>query len=77
MYRMLRRNPLKLPHVWRWRIQVWLTDKPALRELCAVREALFRLYRTKGYRRAKDALTRLTDAMAHSMPRRSRGSALV
>lgn len=43
-----------------------VVDKPALRELCAIREALFRLYRTKGYRRAKDALTRLTDAMAHS-----------
>ncbi len=66
MYRMLRRNPLKLPHVWRWRIRQWLADKPALRELCALREALFRLYRTKGYRRAKDALTRLTDAMAYS-----------
>lgn len=40
--------------------------KPALRELVAIREAIFRLYRTKGYGRAKDALTRLTDAMAHS-----------
>jgi len=29
-------------------------------------EALFRLYRTKGYGRARAALTRLTDAMAHS-----------
>lgn len=66
MYRMLRRNPLKLPHVWRWRLQLWLADKPALRELCVVREALFRLYRTKGFGRAKRALTRLTDAMAHS-----------
>jgi transposase len=66
MYRVLRRNPLKLSQAWRWRLRTWLADKPALRELCALREALFRLYRTKGYRRAKDALTRLTDAMAHS-----------
>jgi transposase len=66
LYRVLRRNPLRLSFDWRWRLRTWLADKPALRELCAVREALFRLYRTKGYRRAKDALTRLTDAMAHS-----------
>jgi transposase len=66
LYRVLRRNPLKLSHEWRWRLRTWLADKPALRELCAVREGLFRLYRTKGYGRAKDALTRLTDAMAYS-----------
>ena len=66
LYRVLRRNPLKLSSEWRWRLRTWLADKPALRELVAIREALFRLYRTKGYRRAKDALTRLTDAMAHS-----------
>jgi len=66
MYRVLRRNPLKLPYDWRWRLRTWLADKPALRELCAIREALFRLYRTKGYRRAKVALTNLTDTMAHS-----------
>ncbi len=63
---MLRRNPLKLTNEWRWRLRTWLADKPALRELCAVREALFRLYRTKGYGRAKEALTRPIDAMAHS-----------
>jgi transposase len=66
LYRVLRRNPLKLSPDWRWRLRTWLADKPALRELCAIREALFRLYRTRGYGRAKDALTRLTDAMAHS-----------
>jgi transposase len=66
LYRVLRRNPLKHSPEWRWRLRTWLADKPALRELVAIREALFRLYRTKGYGRAKDALTRLTDAMAHS-----------
>lgn len=66
LYRVLRRNPLKHSPEWRWRLRTWLADKSALRELVAIREALFRLYRTKGYGRAKDALTRLTDAMAHS-----------
>lgn len=66
LYRVLRRNPLKHSLEWRWRLRTWLADKPALRELVAIREALFRLYRTKGYGRAKDALTRLTDAMALS-----------
>ena len=66
LYRILRRNPLTLDYKWRWRLRTWLADKPALRELCDIREALFRLYRTKGHRRAKEALTRLTDAMALS-----------
>ncbi len=66
LYRLLRRNPLKLSPEWRWRLRCWLADKPALRELCALKEALHRLYRIKGHRRAKDALTRLTDAMALS-----------
>jgi transposase len=66
MYRVMKKNPLKLTAKWRWHLRVWLADKPALRELHAVYEALFRLYRTKGFWRARDALTRLTDAMALS-----------
>lgn len=66
LYRVLRKNPLRLSYTWRWRLRTWLADKPALRELVAIREALFRLYRTNGYQRAKDALTRLTDSMAHT-----------
>ena len=66
MYRVMKRNPLKLTSTWRWHLRVWLADKPALRELHAIDEALFRLYRTKGFQRASDALTRLTDAMALS-----------
>jgi transposase len=37
-----------------------------LRELYAAREAIFRLYRVRGHRRAGKGLTRLTDWMAHS-----------
>ena len=66
MYRKLRQNPQKLTPEWRWRIRCWLADKPVLRELYAVREAIFRLYQVRGHRRASKALTRLTDAMAHS-----------
>lgn len=66
MYRVLRKNPFKLTSAWRWKLRCWLADKPALRELCAVREAIFRLYRVRGHGRASKALTRLTDAMAHS-----------
>jgi transposase len=66
MYRVLRKNPSKLTPSWRWKLRCWLADKPALRELCAAREAIFRLYRVRGHGRASKALTRLTDAMAHS-----------
>ena len=44
----------------------WLADKPELRELWAIKEAINRIYRVHGHDRAKLALTRLTDAMAHS-----------
>src|SRR6478609_3145434 len=44
----------------------WLADKPALRELWAVKEALNRIYRIRGRNRAKRALATLTDAMAFS-----------
>lgn len=67
MYRLLRKNPCKLNAALRWRLRCWLADKPALRELYAVKEALNRLYRIKGHNRASRALTRLTDAMAYSI----------
>ena len=66
MYRVLRKNPSKLTPTWRWKLRCWLVDKPALRELCAAREAIFRLYRMRGHGRAGKALTRLTDPMAYS-----------
>jgi len=66
MYSLLRKNPRDLTAKWRWQLRCWLADKPALRELCAAREALFGLYRTRGHGRASRALTRLTDALALS-----------
>jgi transposase len=66
MYRKLREKPLKLTPEWRWKLRRWFADKPVLRELCAAREAVFRLYRKRGHGRASGALTRPTDALAHS-----------
>jgi transposase len=37
-----------------------------LREIYAYKEALYRFYRTKGYREASEALTAMTDKMASS-----------
>jgi transposase len=67
LYKLLRRNPCKLSPDLRWRVRCWLADKPALRELWAIKEAMNRIYRIRGHRRAKLAWTRLTDAMAHSL----------
>jgi len=44
----------------------WLDQAPELKELYLYKEALPRLYRTKGYKKAKKALTKLTDQMAGS-----------
>ena len=47
-------------------ISDWLKDKPDLKELYFYKEALHRLYRTRGHSKARRALTRLTDQMADS-----------
>lgn len=44
----------------------WLEDKHALREVYQAKEAIHRLYRTRGYNRASRAFTRLTDVLALS-----------
>ena len=49
MYRKLRQNPCKLTPEWRWRVRCWLADKTVLRELYAVKEAINRLYRMRGW----------------------------
>lgn len=53
---------------WKQRQTLWdyLKKHPELRELYAFKEALHSLYRIKGYNRAAQALTRLTDRMALS-----------
>ena len=60
------RNRSKLLYYERGALDLWLSDKSELREIYAAKEALHAFYRTKGLSRASRALTRLTDALAHS-----------
>jgi hypothetical protein len=64
LYKLLRRNPCKLNPELRWRVRCWLADKPELRELWAIKEALNRIYRIHGHRRANVALTRRHGTLA-------------
>jgi transposase len=56
----------KLLYFERDALDLWLQDKPELREIYAAKEALHSFYRIKGVHRAARILTRLTDAIAHS-----------
>ena len=62
----MRQNSFHRSFKRRWLLRTWLADKPELRELYAYKQALYRLYRTKGQKRVAEAFTRLTDAMATS-----------
>jgi transposase len=64
--RLLLRNRNKLIYFERDALDLWLKDKPELREIYYAKEALHSFYRTKGVSRASRGLTRLTDALAHS-----------
>lgn len=64
--RLLLRNRNKLLYYERDAVDLWLKDKPDLREIYYAKEALHTFYRTKGMRRASLALTRLTDHLAKS-----------
>jgi len=64
--RLLLRNGYRLSRDERAALFRWLEDKHALREVYQAKEALHRLYRTKGYSRASRALTKLTDVLALS-----------
>lgn len=70
-----RKNPIRrlllcsskrLDYFKRDAIEKWLKDKEDLRELYFYKEALQRLYRTRGHSKAKRALVKLTDKMAYS-----------
>lgn len=63
---MLLKPRYKLKYYERDALDRWLTDYPELKELYWAREMLFSFYRTKGQRRAAEALTRLTDHLANS-----------
>jgi transposase len=64
--RLLLRNGKDLNRNQRTALSRWLEDKHALKEVYQAKEALHRLYRTKGYYRAGKALTELTDVLAIS-----------
>ena len=70
-----RKNPIRklllcsgknIDYFKRVAIEKWLEDKPELKELYFYKEALHKLYRTKGHSKARRALTKLTDKMAYS-----------
>ncbi len=64
--KLLLKNGYKLDYFTRKTIQLWLWQHPELKEVYEYKEALHRFYRIKGYRKAHEALTRMTDQMAHS-----------
>ena len=47
-------------------MRTWLADQPALREPWAAKDAINRVYRTRGRDRTKRARAALTDSMAFS-----------
>ena len=64
--RLLLRNGYKLDYFTRKTIQLWLEPHPELKEIYEYKEALHRFYRIKGYKRAYETLTAMTDQMARS-----------
>jgi len=64
--KLLLANGKKLSREVRWALARWLERHSTLRELYDAKEALHRLYRTRGYRRAGRALTKLCDALSAS-----------
>ena len=64
--RLLLCSRYRLEYADRLALDQWLVNHPDLRALDVAKEALHSLYRTRGYDRAKMALTRLTDQLAAS-----------
>lgn len=64
--RLLLLNGSKLEYFERKALWTWLDQHPKMKELYSYKEAIHRLYRTRGHRKAAKALTKLTDAMALS-----------
>jgi transposase len=63
---LLLRNRHKLKYFEKSALDKWLDHHPKLKEIYWYKEALYKLYRTKGVRRASRALINLTDQMALS-----------
>ncbi len=64
--RLLLRNGHNLKYYERQALHQWLNEHPVIKEVYFFKEALHRFYRTRGYEKASRALTKLTDALAHS-----------
>lgn len=63
---LLLRSGKKLEYWERKALREYLEKYPELAELYAFKESLYGFYRIKGYKRAKKALTKMTDRMAKS-----------
>jgi transposase len=64
--KLLLRNGYKLDYWTRSMISQWLDPYPELKEIYQYKEALHRFYRCRGFDRASQALTNMTDTMAGS-----------
>lgn len=64
--RLLLKRSDRLDYFTRKHIWEWLNRHPELKEVYTAKEALHRLYRCKGYKRAKQSLVNLLDVMAKS-----------
>jgi len=64
--RLLLRSGARLEYAERLALNQWLLGHPELRAVYEAKEALHRLYRTRGFLRAGQALTALTDRLAAS-----------
>jgi transposase len=64
--KLLLMNGSKLEYYEKKALHQWLEHHPKLKEIYLYKEALHRLYRTHGYEKARRALIKLTDQMAHS-----------
>lgn len=64
--KLLLRSRHRLKYFERSALDKWLEENPTIREVYTFKEALHRFYRIRGFTKASTALTKLTDAMAHS-----------
>ena len=64
--KLLLKNDTNLDHWKRSAIYKWLAHHPELREIYFIKQALHRLYRTRGYNKAKRSLTNLLEKMSRS-----------
>lgn len=64
--RLLLRNGYRLDFLTRARIRKWLENHPELREVYEYKEALHRIYRCRGYNKARRSLIAMLDQMASS-----------